>query len=123
VAVLNNETGEVIQVEVDEVIINHGYDQDAELLKKSKISIDIADDFYVKGTSRGESSVAGIYAAGDIIQYPGKVNLIAGTFQDAANAVNQAKQYIQPDANKFAMVSSHNEVFKERNKKLVKQLV
>jgi len=77
----------------------------------------------VKGTSRGESSVAGIYAAGDIIQYPGKVNLIAGTFQDAANAVNQAKQYIQPDANKFAMVSSHNEVFKERNKKLVKQLV
>jgi len=123
VAVLNNETGEVTQIEVDEVIINHGYDQDAELLKKSGLSIDIADDFYVKGTSRGESSVAGIYAAGDIIQYPGKVNLIAGTFQDAANAVNQAKQYIQPDANKFAMVSSHNEVFKERNKKLVKQLV
>ena len=40
-------------IEVDEVIINHGYDQDAELLKKSKMSIDIADDFYVKGTSRG----------------------------------------------------------------------
>ncbi|MFJ7825645.1 NAD(P)/FAD-dependent oxidoreductase [Psychrobacillus sp. NPDC096623] len=123
VAVLNDETGEVTNIEVDEVIINHGYDQDAELLKNSKISIDIADDFYVKGTSSCESSVAGIYAAGDIIQYPGKVNLIAGTFQDAANAVNQAKQYIQPDANKFAMVSSHNEVFKERNKKFVKQLV
>ncbi|SDN28242.1 thioredoxin reductase (NADPH) [Psychrobacillus sp. OK028] len=123
VAVLNDETGDITRIEVDEVIINHGYDQDAELLKNSKIAIDIADDFYVKGTSSCESSVAGIYAAGDIIQYPGKVNLIAGTFQDAANAVNQAKQYIQPDANKFAMVSSHNEVFKERNKKLVKQLV
>lgn len=123
VAVLNDETGEVAHIEVDEVIINHGYDQDAELLKNSKMAIDIADGFYVKGTSSCESSVAGIFAAGDIIQYPGKVNLIAGTFQDAANAVNQAKQYIQPDANKFAMVSSHNEVFKERNKKLVKQLV
>ena len=123
VAVINDETGEVTHLEVDEVIINHGYDQDAELLKNSEMAIDIADDFYVKGTSSCESSVAGIYAAGDIIQYPGKVNLIAGTFQDAANAVNQAKQYIQPDANKFAMVSSHNEVFKERNKKLVKQLI
>lgn len=123
VAVLNNETGEVTHIEVDEVIINHGYDQDAELLKNSNMAIEIADNFYVKGTSSCESSVAGIYAAGDIIQYPGKVNLIAGTFQDAANAVNQAKRYIQPDANKYAMVSSHNEVFKERNKKLVKQLV
>ena len=55
--------------------------------------------------------------------YEGKVNLIAGAFQDAANAVNKAKQYIQPDANKFAMVSSHNEIFKKRNKELVKQMM
>ncbi|MBP1963867.1 hypothetical protein J2Z65_003088 [Paenibacillus aceris] len=47
---------------------------------------------------------------------------IAGAFHDAANAVNKAKQYIQPGANKFAMVSSHNEVFKERNRELVKQM-
>jgi thioredoxin reductase (NADPH) len=51
------------------------------------------------------------------------LNLIAGTFQDAANAVNKAKQFIQPSANEIAMVSSHNEVFKKRNKELVKQLV
>nr|WP_277585016.1 NAD(P)/FAD-dependent oxidoreductase [Psychrobacillus antarcticus] len=123
VAVLDNEIGEITYIKVDEVIINHGYDQDAELLKNSEVPIDIADNFYVKGNSSCESSIPGIYAAGDIVQYPGKINLIAGTFQDAANAVNQAKQYIQPDANKFAMVSSHNEVFKERNKKLVKQFI
>ena len=49
--------------------------------------------------------VEGLYAAGDILKYEGKVNLIAGAFQDAVNAVNKAKQFVQPDANKVGMVS------------------
>ena len=53
--------------------------------------------------------------------HDGKLNLIAGAFQDAANAVNKAKQFVQPDADKNAMVSSHNELFKKRNKELVQQ--
>jgi hypothetical protein len=53
----------------------------------------------------------------------GKLNLIAGASQDAANAVNKAKQYIQPESNKAAMVSSHNEVFKDRNRELIKQML
>ena len=53
----------------------------------------------------------------------GKVNLIAGTFQDAANAVNQAKQFIQPDAHKVGMVSSHNELFKRRNREIIQQMM
>lgn len=123
VALTNMETGEVSYLAIDEVVINHGYEQDAELLKKSEVNIAIADNFYIDGTSLSESSVKGVYAAGDILQHPGKLHLIAGTFQDAANAVNQAKQYIHPDASKIAMVSSHNEVFKERNKELIKQIV
>ncbi|WP_144512101.1 NAD(P)/FAD-dependent oxidoreductase [Bacillus sp. FJAT-22090] len=122
VALTNMETGEVSYLAIDEVVINHGYEQDAELLKKSQLNLAIADNFYVDGTSLSESSVEGVYAAGDILQHPGKLHLIAGTFQDAANAVNQAKQFIQPDASKVAMVSSHNEMFKERNKDLIKQI-
>ncbi|TQR17186.1 NAD(P)/FAD-dependent oxidoreductase [Psychrobacillus vulpis] len=123
VALTNNETGEVSYLAIDEVVINHGYEQDADLLKNSEIDIAIAENFYVDGNSMSESSVEGVYAAGDILHHPGKLHLIAGTFHDAANAVNRAKQYIQPDASKVAMVSSHNEVFKERNKVLIKQLV
>lgn len=123
VALTNHETGEVSFLPIDEVIINHGYERDAELLKNSEVNIAIVDDYYVEGTSMSESSVEGIYAAGDILAHPGKLHLIAGTFQDAANAVNKAKQYIQPDASRMAMVSSHNEVFKERNKEMIKQLV
>ncbi|WP_391119751.1 NAD(P)/FAD-dependent oxidoreductase [Psychrobacillus sp. L3] len=123
VALTNHETGEISYLDIDEVVINHGYEQDADLLKNSETNIEIAENFYVAGTSLSESSVEGVYAAGDILQHPGKLYLIAGTFHDAANAVNRAKQYIQPEADSIAMVSSHNEVFKERNKKLIKQLI
>ena len=60
---------------------------------------------------------------GDILKHEGKLNLIAGAFQDAANAVNKAKQFVQPDADKCGMVSSHNEVFKKRNRALIKQMM
>ncbi|MCM3609708.1 NAD(P)/FAD-dependent oxidoreductase [Planococcus sp. MERTA32b] len=123
VELTNRINGDKTLLPIDEVIINHGYERDISLLGNSPLDIKIADDYYIAGTPKSESSVDGLFAAGDILQHPGKLNLIAGTFQDAANAVNQAKSYIQPDANKIAMVSSHNEIFKKRNKELVKQMM
>ncbi|PLS08030.1 NAD(P)/FAD-dependent oxidoreductase [Neobacillus cucumis] len=123
VELTNFETGEVSYLPIDEVIINHGYEQDAALLKNSSLDIALVDQYYIAGNAASESSVEGLYAAGDILMHDGKVQLISGAFQDAANAVNKAKQWIQPDAQKSAMVSSHNEVFKQRNKELVRQLI
>lgn len=123
VELTNQHTGEVSYVTVDDVIINHGFEQDSSLLNNSMLEIDLIDDFYIESNPSCESSVKGIYAAGDIVKYDGKLNLIAGTFQDAANAVNKAKQYIEPDANEVAMVSSHNEVFKQRNRELIKKMI
>ncbi|MBK3496663.1 NAD(P)/FAD-dependent oxidoreductase [Viridibacillus sp. YIM B01967] len=119
----NHQNHEVEYLEIDEVIINHGYDQDTSLLENSEVDIDMADNFYIESNSCGESSVAGLYAAGDIVKYDGKVNLIAGAFQDAANAVNKAKKYIEPEANGFGMVSSHNELFKKRNRQLIAKMI
>ncbi|MBO2944624.1 NAD(P)/FAD-dependent oxidoreductase [Paenibacillus sp. F411] len=116
-------TGEVSEIAVDEVVINHGYDWDKELIQNSRLDIRVAEDGYIEGSVLGASSVPGLFAAGDVLKHEGKLNLIAGAFQDAANAVNQAKLYIQPDASKIAMVSSHNEQFKERNRELVKQMM
>jgi ferredoxin/flavodoxin---NADP+ reductase len=123
VELTNHDTGEVSYLPIDEVIINHGYERDSTLLENSHLKIDLADQYYIAGNAVSESSVPGLYAAGDILMHEGKVNLIAGAFQDAANAVNKAKQFIQPDASKVGMVSSHNELFKKRNKELVKQLI
>ncbi|BFH59609.1 NAD(P)/FAD-dependent oxidoreductase [Paenibacillus azoreducens] len=123
VELTHHQTGEVTELYVDEVIINHGYERDMTLLQNSALQIDIADQHYIAGTPNSESSVPGLYAAGDILKHEGKLHLIAGAFQDAANAVNKAKQFIEPEAGEFAMVSSHNELFKDRNKELVKKMM
>ena len=123
VELTNSETGEVSYLPIDEVIINHGYERDTALLENSQLHIALAENYYIAGNATSESSIEGLYAAGDILHYEGKVYLIAGAFQDAANAVNKAKRFIQPDASKNAMVSSHNEIFKKRNKDLVQQMI
>ncbi|GGE82883.1 NAD(P)/FAD-dependent oxidoreductase [Priestia taiwanensis] len=123
VEVTNQETGDVSYLSIDEVIINHGYEQDTTLLDNSTLGIERLEDFYIAGSVNSESSIPGIYAAGDILKHDGKLHLIAGAFQDAANAVNKAKQFIQPDAYGYGMVSSHNDIFKERNRKLVKEMM
>ncbi|WP_257349840.1 NAD(P)/FAD-dependent oxidoreductase [Pseudalkalibacillus decolorationis] len=123
VELTNNKSGEASYLLVDEVIINHGYERDTTLLENSGIEVEIADHYFIAGSANSESSVEGLYAAGDILKHDGKLNLIAGAFQDAANAVNKAKKYIQPNANQVAMVSSHNEVFKKRNRKLVESMM
>ena len=47
------------------------------------------------------SSVPGVYAAGDICEYPGKVRLIATGFGEVATAVNNAVRYMDPSASVF----------------------
>jgi ferredoxin/flavodoxin---NADP+ reductase len=47
-----------------------------------------------------------VFAAGDIIDYPGKVRLIATGFGEAATAVNNAAVAINPDAHLFPGHSS-----------------
>ncbi|MEC5423520.1 NAD(P)/FAD-dependent oxidoreductase [Virgibacillus sp. C22-A2] len=123
VQLTNLESGVVSYLPLDEMIVNHGYDRDTSLLKNSDLNIQIEDNYFVAGNANSESSVSGLYAAGDILAHEGKLNLIAGAFQDAANAVNKAKQFIDPDANKVGMVSSHNDVFKKRNREIVKQMM
>lgn len=123
VELTNHETGELSYLPIDEVIINHGYKQDTTLFENSNLNLSRVDNYFIAGNSTSESSIEGLYAAGDILKHDGKLNLIAGAFQDAANAVNKAKQYIRPDADKNGMVSSHNDVFKKRNKELVRQMI
>jgi thioredoxin reductase len=47
--------------------------------------------------SQMETGRAGVYAAGDITTYPGKLKLIACGFAEAATAVNQAVHWVYPE--------------------------
>ena len=49
----------------------------------------------------GTTSVPGIYAAGDIVDYPGKVKLIATGFGEVATAVNNAYAFLNPGKSAF----------------------
>jgi len=65
----------------------------------------IQEDSIVVNT-RMETSLPGIYAAGDIAAYPGKLKLIVTGFGEAATAVNNAVTYINPAASAFPGHSS-----------------
>ena len=80
------------------------------------------ENSYIDGQPNGTTSVPGLFAIGDIIKHDAKLNLITGAFQDAANTVNELTQFINPKARKTAMVSTHNTVFKERNKEIRRKL-
>ena len=123
VVLRHHENNDVTELEVDEVIVCHGYESEKELIHNSKVRIRMKDEYCIDGTPLSETSVPGIFAAGDILKHDGKLFLIAGAFQDAANAVNRAKQFITPDAASYGMVSSHNDLFKEKNKELKKKLI
>jgi thioredoxin reductase (NADPH) len=44
------------------------------------------------------TNLPGVFAAGDVVMYPGKLDLIATGVSEAAVAVNHAKRHIDPTA-------------------------
>lgn len=55
------------------------------------------------------TNVSGVFAAGDITDYDGKVRLIAVGFGEVATAVNNAAVHIDPDAQLFPGHSTDNQ--------------
>ena len=49
----------------------------------------------------GRTTVDGVYAAGDIVEYQGKVKLIATGFGEVATAVNNAAAFLNPGVSAF----------------------
>lgn len=88
-------TKETQEIEVDSVIVNFGFI--SSLGPISEWGIDIEGNSIVVD-SRMETSIPGIFAAGDINTYPGKLKLIAVGLGEAPTAVNNAKVYIDPEA-------------------------
>lgn len=118
----NIETGEHTVKSFDDVIISHGFDRENTLLEQSSAKVDMFNEYSIKGFGNTATSIDGLYACGDIIYHEAKAHLIASAFSDAANAANLAKLYIEPKAKAEGYVSSHNEIFKESNKVVMKNI-
>lgn len=95
VTITDVKTKEQTEIDVDAVIVNYGFV--SSLGPIAEWGIEIQGGSIVVDT-RMETSVSGIFAAGDITTYPGKLKLIAVGFGEAPTAVNNAKVYVDPDA-------------------------
>ncbi|MDL4841944.1 NAD(P)/FAD-dependent oxidoreductase [Aquibacillus rhizosphaerae] len=82
-------------IDVDAVLVNYGFISSLGPLKNWGLEIDKNS---IVVNSKMETNIEGIYAAGDICTYPGKVNLIASGFGEGPTAINNAKAYLDPDA-------------------------
>ncbi|WP_028611574.1 NAD(P)/FAD-dependent oxidoreductase [Paenibacillus harenae] len=95
VTLLDVKTNEESRHEVDAVIVNYGFI--SSLGPIAEWGIDIQNGSIAVDT-RMETSIPGIFAAGDITTYPGKLKLIAVGFGEAPTAINNAKVYVDPNA-------------------------
>jgi len=93
VTLLNNRTQEEETVPMDAVIPQLGFHSDLGAIKAWGLDTDKAD-LRVDRVMR--TNVPGIYAAGDIASYEGKLKLIATGVAEACTAVNNAVHYIDP---------------------------
>lgn len=82
------------EIEADAVLPMLGFVSDLGPLAEWGLTL-TNDEIVVSSTM--ETGRAGIYAAGDIVTYPGKLKLIATGFGEAAIAVNQAVHWIHPE--------------------------
>ncbi|MGG3939402.1 NAD(P)/FAD-dependent oxidoreductase [Anoxybacillus kestanbolensis] len=82
-------------IDVDAVIVNYGFVSSLGPIKEWGLEIEKNS---IKVNSKMETNMPGVYAAGDICTYDGKVKLIACGFGEAPTAVNNAKSYIDPSA-------------------------
>ncbi len=62
-----------------------------------------------------ETNIPGVYASGDVAEFPGKVKLIATAFGEAVTAVNNAAHYISPHMKVFPGYSTT--IMKQRERK------
>lgn len=90
-----NKTGEERQIPCEALIVNYGFV--SSLGPVAEWGLEIEQGSIVVDT-RMETSIPGIFAAGDMTTYPGKLKLIAVGFGEAPTAVNNAKVYIDPNS-------------------------
>jgi thioredoxin reductase (NADPH) len=94
-----NVAGELLTLPCDRLIAALGFL--ANLGPLLEWGIEIVGKRHIAVDTKGQTSVPGVYAAGDIAEYPGKLRLIATGFGEVATAVNNAAAWLNPDVSAF----------------------
>ena len=108
VVLRHTKTKETRVVPCDAVLPMLGYVSDLGELSNWGLTF-VKDEIVVN--SLMETGRAGIYAAGDVTTFPGKLKLIASGFGEAATAVNQAVHWAYPEKKVTPGHSSNMAIF------------
>ena len=100
------------EVDADVVLPMLGFVSDMGVIAEWGLNLQ-KDEIVVN--SAMETGRPGIYAAGDVTTYPGKLKLIASGFSEAAIAVNQAVHWIYPEKKVAPGHSSNMAVFGQKD--------
>ena len=111
VTILNTKTKEEQTLELDAIIPLLGFHSDLGAISEWGLDTEKAD---IKVNQLMETNVPGIYAAGDVTSYPGKLKLIATGASEACIAVNNAVHYINPKAKMNPGHSSNLAIFGQK---------
>jgi thioredoxin reductase (NADPH) len=111
VTIFDNRTGQDETFEVDSVIALLGFKPDLGPIGRWGVTL---EKHSVRVNQRLETNLPGVYAAGDIVAYEGKLELIATGFSEAAMAVNHAVHEINPTARYNPGHSTNLKIFKDR---------
>jgi len=99
-------------IEADVVLPMLGFVSDMGAI--AEWGLNIEKDEIVVNTAM-ETGRPGVYAAGDVTTYPGKLKLIASGFSEAAIAVNQAVHWIYPEKKVAPGHSSNMAIFGQKD--------
>ena len=110
VTIFDNRTDEELVLDCDQVLSCLGFKPDLGPIKNWGIQV---EKNRIKVDSLMATTLPGIYAAGDVVDYEGKLDLIATGFAEAAVAVNNAVHYVDPGARVNPGHSTNMKVFKE----------
>jgi thioredoxin reductase (NADPH) len=103
VTIENSQTKEKRTLAMDAVLIQIGFDTSLGPIKEWPLKIERGA---IAVNPHMETALPGIFAAGDVAAYDGKLKLIATGFGEGATAVNYAKTRIDPKAKAFPGHSS-----------------
>ncbi len=91
--IVQTRTGEERRLRVDAVVLNIGFITNLGPIENWGLEI---EKNAITVDSRMRTNIEGVYAAGDIVTYDGKLKLISTGCGEVAVAVNNAKNYIDP---------------------------
>jgi thioredoxin reductase (NADPH) len=92
--IVNTKTKAEEALRVDAVLACLGFS--SELGPMADWGLELEGKDSIRVNTKMETNIPGVYAAGDVAEFPGKVKLIVTGFGEAATALNNAAHYINP---------------------------